>query len=144
MQKTPMSIHQTVPFFRDVDYHLLTRIGYQVHGHIECILNRTQSLNDLSADDIIELGHISKRSLVINKVRVSLTDYRNWLDKLVGDDIRGVEYDAQNTCLVLKEFPGLIHEVAADVVREIFYQIPRWTECCFWLGLLLDWQRRYV
>lgn len=52
-----------------------------------------------------------------------LTNYRNWLDKVVGGDIRGVEYDAQNTCLVLKEFSGLMHEVAADVVREIFYQI---------------------
>jgi hypothetical protein len=87
----------------------------QTQHQIERILNRTHSLDDLSADDVIELRHLSERSLVIDKFKVSPAEYRYWLDK-VGDDIRGVEYDTQNACLVLKERPGWMHETVTRVI----------------------------
>lgn len=90
----------------------------QAQDQIECILNRIHSLDDLSADDVIELRHVSERSLVIDKFKVSPAEYQHWLGK-VGDDIRGVEYDAQNACLVLKERPGWMHEAAIGVVYEL-------------------------
>lgn len=89
---------------------------------INRILDRVDSLDDLSADDIIELRCTSESSLVIDKFKVSSAEYRDWIHK-VGDDIRGVEYDARNARIVLKGGPGWIHETAADVVREVLYQI---------------------
>ncbi|OKL58738.1 hypothetical protein UA08_06187 [Talaromyces atroroseus] len=90
----------------------------QAQGQIERILDH--SLDNLSAEDVMELRRTSERSPVLDKV--SPAEYLNWLDK-VGDDIRGAEYDAQNACIVLKGCPGWMHEAAADVVREVFYQI---------------------
>lgn len=41
-------------------------------GRINRILDRVDSLDDLSADDIIELRHISESSLVIDKFKQAL------------------------------------------------------------------------
>jgi hypothetical protein len=80
-------------------------------------------LDDLSADDVIELRRISERSLVLDKFKVSPAEYWNWLDK-VGDDIRGVEYDAQNERIVLKERPGWMHEAATWLIgRRLFGEL---------------------
>jgi hypothetical protein len=68
----------------------------------------------------MELRRTSERSLVLDKV--SPAEHLNWLDK-VGDDIRGIEYDAQKACIILKGCAGWMHEAAADVVREVFCQI---------------------
>lgn len=89
---------------------------------INRILDRVDSLNDLSGDDIMELRCISESSLIIDKFKVSSAEYWDWIHK-VGDDIRGVEYDAQNAHIVLKGGPKWMHETAADVVREVFYQM---------------------
>lgn len=94
----------------------------QAQYQIARILDRIHSLDDLSADDITELRRVSEHSLVIDKFKVSAAEYWNWLDK-IGDEIRGVEYDAQNACIILKGGPGWMHEAATDVVREVFYQI---------------------
>jgi hypothetical protein len=94
----------------------------QAQDQIDRILDRARSLDDLSADDLTELRCVSEHSLVLDKSKVSPAEYWNWLDK-IGDDIRGVEYDAQNARIVLKGGPGWMHEAAADVVREVFYQI---------------------
>ncbi|KAH8696470.1 hypothetical protein BGW36DRAFT_428478 [Talaromyces proteolyticus] len=94
----------------------------QTRSQIDRMLDRVHSLDDLSADNAIELRRISERSLVINKFKIASAEYQNWINK-VGDDIRGVEYDAQNACIMLKERPGRMNEAAADVVREVFHQI---------------------
>lgn len=91
----------------------------QAQGQIERILDR--SLDKLSAEDVMELRRTSERSLVLDKV--SPAEYLNWLDK-VGDDIRGVEYDAQNACIVLKGCPGWMHEAATGVIyRRLFGEL---------------------
>lgn len=90
----------------------------QAQGQNERILHR--SLDNLSAEDIMELRRKSEHSLVLDNV--SSAEYLKWLDK-VGDDIRGVEYDAQNACIVLKGYPGWMHEAAVDEVREVLCQI---------------------
>jgi hypothetical protein len=95
---------------------------HQAQGQTERILDRIHSLDDLSVDDVIELRRISEHSLVLDKFKVAPAEYWNWLDK-VGDDIRGVEYNAQNACIILKGGSGWMHETAADVVREVFYLI---------------------
>ncbi|OKL55671.1 hypothetical protein UA08_09025 [Talaromyces atroroseus] len=101
--------------------------GYQ-HGkdqaqdQIERILDRIHSLDDLSANDITELRRISEHSLVLDKFKISPTEYRNWLDT-VGNDIRGVEYDAQKACLVLKERPGWMHGTAAGIVYGLLFSL---------------------
>lgn len=77
---------------------------------INRILDRVDSLDDLSADDIIELRRISESSLVIDKFKVSSAEYSDWIHK-VGDDIRGVEYDARNARIVLKGGPKWMHEL---------------------------------
>ncbi|KAF3407157.1 hypothetical protein DPV78_000013, partial [Talaromyces pinophilus] len=79
------------------------------------ILDRVDSLNDLSADDIIELRHISESSLVIDKFKVSSAEYWDWINK-VGDNIRGVEYDARNAPIVLKGGRKWMHEAATGVI----------------------------
>lgn len=79
-------------------------------------------MDDLSINDVLELRSLSEQSIVLSKFKVSPGEYWNWLDK-VGDDIRGVEYDAQNARIILKGGPCWIHEAAADIVREVFYQI---------------------
>ena len=68
----------------------------------------------------MELRRTSECSLALDKV--SSAEYLNWLYK-VGDDICGVEYDAQNASIVLKGCPGWMHEAAADVARKVFHQI---------------------
>jgi hypothetical protein len=49
------------------------------------------------------LRRTSERSLVLDKI--SPAEYLSWLEK-AGDDIRGVEYDAQNARIVLKGCAG--------------------------------------
>ena len=61
----------------------------------------------------MELRRTSERSLVLGNV--SPAEYLKWLDK-VGDDIRGVEYDAQNACIVFKGCSGWMHEAATGVI----------------------------
>lgn len=90
---------------------------HQAQVQINRILDRVHSLNDLSADNIIELRRISEHSLILDKFKVSSAEYWNWLDK-VGDDIRGVECDAQNACIVLKGCPGWMYEAVIDVIRR--------------------------
>ncbi|KUL84435.1 hypothetical protein ZTR_08795 [Talaromyces verruculosus] len=82
---------------------------------INRILDRVDSLDDLSADDIIELRHISESSLVIDKFKVSSAEYWDWINK-VGDNIRGVEYDARNARIILKGGPKWMHEAATGVI----------------------------
>lgn len=91
---------------------------HQALGQISCILDRVRSSDDLSADDIIELRRISEHSLVLNKFKISPAEYWNWLNK-VGDDIRGVKYDAQNACVVLKGRPSWMHETTIGIVYEL-------------------------
>jgi hypothetical protein len=95
---------------------------HQAQCQINRILDRVRSLDDLSADDVIELRSLFEQSIVLEKFKVARTEYWNWLDK-IGDDICGVEYDAQNACIVLKGCPGWMHEAVADAVYEVFYQI---------------------
>lgn len=100
----------------------IINMEHQAQSQINRILDRVRSLDDLSINDVLELRSLSEQSIVLDKFKVSPAEYWNWLDK-VGDDIRGVEYDAQNARIVLKGGPGWIHEAAADTVREVFYQI---------------------
>ncbi|EED23099.1 hypothetical protein TSTA_065540 [Talaromyces stipitatus ATCC 10500] len=96
---------------------------HHAKDRIDRILDRIHSLEeDLAVDDIIELRRISESSRVLDKFKVSRAEYWNWLDK-IGDDTRGVEYDAQNARIVLKGGLGWMHEAAADVVRKVLYQI---------------------
>lgn len=109
----------------------------QAQREIERILDRVQSLDDLSADDVIELRRLSEHSLVLNKFKVSPTAYRDWLDK-IGGDIRGVEYDAQNAYVVLKGCPGFMHEAATGVLHEFLVEIRKKlndaTGLCYYLS----------
>lgn len=89
----------------------------QAQGQIERILDR--SLDNLSAEDVMELRRTSERSLVLDKV--SPAEYLNWLDK-VGDDIRGVEYDAQNACIVLKGCPDWMRDAASQLISSRLFR----------------------
>lgn len=93
-------------------------MGHQAQVQIDQILGRVRTLDDLSTEDVIELRHISEHSLMLDKFKVSPTEYCKWLEK-VGDDIRGVEYDAQNACIVLKGCPSWMHEAAVGIVYEL-------------------------
>ncbi|KAF4944763.1 hypothetical protein F66182_18642, partial [Fusarium sp. NRRL 66182] len=74
-------------------------MGHQAQGQIDRILGRVRSLADLSVEFL-------------------LLSIREWLDK-VGDDIRGVEYDAQNACIVLKGGPSWMHEATIGIIYEL-------------------------
>jgi hypothetical protein len=63
----------------------------QVHDRINEYLDRVHSLENLSREDVLELRHLSQRSLVIDKFRVSCADYMNWTENIVDGYIRGVE-----------------------------------------------------
>ncbi|GAD97168.1 hypothetical protein TSTA_041500 [Paecilomyces variotii No. 5] len=89
----------------------------QAQDQFERILARVHSLDDLSADVVVELRRISEGSLVLDKFKVPTAEYWNWLDK-VGDDIRGVEYDAQNARIALKGGPGWMHEAASQLINS--------------------------
>jgi hypothetical protein len=84
----------------------IINMEHQAQSQINGILNRVRSLEDLSINDVLELRNLSEQSIVLGKFNVSPAEYWNWLDKF-GDDIRGVEYDAQNTRIVLKGGPKL-------------------------------------
>lgn len=77
---------------------------------------------DLSASDIIELRSLSEQSIILDKFKISPAEYSNWLDK-VGNDIRGVEYDAQNARIVLKGGPGWMHEAATGIITELLFSL---------------------
>ena len=72
-------------------------------------------MDDLSISDVLELRSLSEQSIVLNKFKVSPAEYWNWPDK-VGDDTRGVEYDAQNARIALKGGPGWMHETATWLI----------------------------
>ncbi|KAF3389684.1 hypothetical protein DPV78_011667 [Talaromyces pinophilus] len=73
----------------------IINMEHQAQRQINGILNRVRSLDDLSINDVLELRSLSEQCIVLDKFRASPAEYWNWLDKF-GDDIRGVEYDAQN------------------------------------------------
>lgn len=113
------------PHHRTVFQKIPTIINmeHQAQDQIEHILHRVQSLDDLSVDDVIELRRVSEQSIVLDKFKVSPAQYYDWLDK-VGDDIRGVEYNAQNACIILKGGPGWMHEAATGVIyRRLFGEL---------------------
>ncbi|PCH08374.1 Hypothetical protein PENO1_007020 [Penicillium occitanis (nom. inval.)] len=89
-------------------------------NQIKHILDRVRSLEDLSADDIAELRCVSQQSLIINKFEISPTQYWNWVGK-VGD--YGVEFDAQDKCIVLKEYPGWMHEATTHSLSRLFMDL---------------------
>lgn len=78
---------------------------HPAQDQIERILDRVHSLDDLSADDIIELRHLSEQSIVINKFKIFPAQYYDWLDR-IGNNIYSVEYDAQHAYVILKEDPS--------------------------------------
>jgi hypothetical protein len=134
--------YQTVP----LDVSIPTNMEHQAQHQIDRILDSIHSLDDLSADDVIELRRISERSLVLDKFKVSPAEYQNWVDK-VGGANRGVEYDAQNACLVLKERPGWMHEAASQLIssrllRELEDRLSAATGSRYFLtgstGMLID------
>lgn len=97
---------------------IIFNMGHQAQDQIDHILGRVRSLDDLSIEDVTELRYISEHSLILDKLKVSPSEYREWLDK-VGEDIRGVEYDAQNACIVLKGGPSWMHEATIGIIYEL-------------------------
>lgn len=95
---------------------------HQAQREIERIFDQVHSLDDLSLDIISELRRISRNSFVIEKFTVSPTQYYEWIKK-VGDDYHGVEYDAQNACLILREHPRWMHETTTLLVNRCLDKI---------------------
>ncbi|KAH8692373.1 hypothetical protein BGW36DRAFT_363365 [Talaromyces proteolyticus] len=95
---------------------------HQIQNKIEQILDKVHSLSDLSADKVDELRRVSENSIVINKFKVSPTEYHDWLNK-IGNDNRGIEFDAQNACLILKGRSGWMHEAATGIIYIFFDKI---------------------
>lgn len=95
-------------------------MGNVAINQIKHILDRVRSLEELSADDIAELRRVSQQPLIINKFEISHTQYRNWVGK-VGDD--GVEFDAQDKCTILKEYPGWMHEATTHSLSRLFIDL---------------------
>ncbi|EED14725.1 hypothetical protein TSTA_042000 [Talaromyces stipitatus ATCC 10500] len=93
-------------------------MGHQTQDQIDHILDRVHSLDDLSAEDIMELRCLSEQSIIMDKFKVSPAQYYDWLDK-ISDGIRGVEYDAQNACIILKGGPGWMREAATGILYEL-------------------------
>ena len=89
-------------------------------NQIKHILNRVHSLEDLSADDIAELRCVSQQSLSISEYEISPTRYWNSVGK-VGD--YGVEFDAQDKCIILKEYPGWMHEATTHSLSRLFMDL---------------------
>lgn len=92
-----------------------TNMEYPAQDLIERIIDRAHSLDDLSADDVLEIRCLSEQSIIINKFKVTFAQYCDWLDR-IGDDIRGVEYDAQNACIIVKGGPGWMREAATWLI----------------------------
>lgn len=95
---------------------------HQAQREIERILDQVHSLDDLSLDIISAVRRISRNSLIIDKFTVSPAQYYKWVKK-VGVDYRGVEYDAQNACLILREHPRRMHEATTLLVNRCLDQI---------------------
>lgn len=106
------------------DDQFFTNMSHQAKDQIDRSLDQIHSLDDLTAETVIELRHISDCSLVLDKFNVSPAAFWNWYDKL-GDDTRGVEYDAQIARIVLKEYPGWMHEAVTGVVNGFLGEIRR-------------------
>lgn len=108
--------YQTVTV-HPVKFLLPKNMENNVQNQIEHILSRAHSLEDLTADEIAELRCVSQQSLVIDKFEISPTQYWDWVGK-VGDN--GVEFNAQDECIILKEYPGWMHEATTHMLSRLF------------------------
>lgn len=113
--------HQTAPSLELLIPNNMENVN-EARNQIKYILDRVRSLDDLSADDIAELRCISQQSLIIDKFKISRAQYWDWVAK-VGDDIRGVEFNAQDGCIILKEYPGWMHEAATHLLSRLFIDL---------------------
>lgn len=95
---------------------------HQAQREIERILDQVHSLDDLTLDIISEIRRRSRNPFTIRRFTVSPTQYYEWVKK-VGDDYRGVEYDAQNSCLILREHPRWMHKSTTLLVNRCLDQI---------------------
>lgn len=114
--------YQTVP---PLELLIPNNMEHEARNQIKHILDRVRSLDDLSADDIAKLRcinrwEISQRFLIINKLEISPILYLDWVYK-VGDD--GVEFNAQGKCIVLKEYPGWMHEATTHLLGRLFINL---------------------
>lgn len=104
-----------------LEFSILNKMEQQARNRIERILDQVNSLDDLSTDDIVELRRVSESSIIIDKFRVSPAQYYGWVEKF-HDGIRGVEFDAQNACLVVKGGPGPMHETATCLIGTTLFR----------------------
>lgn len=83
---------------------------------IDEILAKTHSIDDLDRDTVAELRATSAGRFSIEKFMVDLDDWSKWSD--MHQEVRGIEYDAQNSCIRIKATGSPLHEAATGVVGE--------------------------
>ncbi|KAI1908027.1 hypothetical protein LOZ61_005776 [Ophidiomyces ophidiicola] len=83
---------------------------------IDKILAKTNSIDDLDLDTVAELRGTLAGRFSIEKFSVDLWDWKAWSEK--HQDIRGIEYDAQNSHIQIKATGSPLHEAATGVIGE--------------------------
>ncbi|EEP75928.1 predicted protein [Uncinocarpus reesii 1704] len=88
---------------------------------IDKILENINSIYDLDSEKILELRATSVDRFSIQKFPVEFCDWVAWSEKHQG--IRGVEYNAQNSCIRIKATNNPLHGAATGVIREWLHGI---------------------
>lgn len=100
------------------------KVQYATDDNMECntrakvdrILAKTNSIDDLDLDTVAELRGTLAGRFSIEKFSVNLWDWQKWSD--AHQEVREIEYDAQNSCIRIKATGSPLHEATAGAVGE--------------------------
>ncbi|PGH17696.1 hypothetical protein AJ80_04704 [Polytolypa hystricis UAMH7299] len=85
-------------------------------ARIDEILAKTNSIDDLDLDTVAELRGTLAGRFPIEKFQVDLGDWQKWSDE--HQEVYGIEYDAQNSHIIIKATGSPLHEAATGAVGE--------------------------
>lgn len=83
---------------------------------IDEILAKINSIHDLDSDIVAELRATAAERFSVEKFLVEPWDWREWSEK--HQEIRGIEYDAQNSRIRIKASSSPLHEAATRTIGE--------------------------
>ncbi|KAK2731826.1 hypothetical protein FQN57_003152 [Myotisia sp. PD_48] len=100
----------------EVQFAVANNMDCNTRANIGKILAKTNSIDDLDPDTVEELRGTLAGRFSIEKFSVDLWDWQAWSEK--HQEIRGIEYDAQNYRIRIKATGSPLHEAATGAVGE--------------------------
>ena len=88
----------------------------EAKARLDRVLAKINSIDDLDPDTVAEMRGTLAGRFSIEKFQVNLSDWQKWSDKM--QDVRGVEYDAQNTQIIIKATDSPLHDAAAEAMGQ--------------------------